>query len=93
MHVDGVTFDEFTANESKIDAVIRCLTVVGEVAGRLTDAALAQLPQFDWRAMKGMRNVLVHDYGGIDLGKVWDVVQNELPQMREELDTFLASFQ
>jgi uncharacterized protein with HEPN domain len=93
MHVEGLTFDEFAANESTTDAVIRCLTVVGEVAGRLTDAALVELPQFDWRAMKGMRNVLVHDYGRIDPEKVWDVVQNELPRLRDELNRFLANFQ
>lgn len=89
-HVQGMTFEQFTATETQADAVIHCLTVIGEAAGRLSDAARAELPQFDWRAMNGMRHRLVHDYGGVDHGIVWDVVQNKLPPLRDELTVFLS---
>jgi uncharacterized protein with HEPN domain len=88
-HVEGVTFAEFTGNIGRTDAVIRCLTVIGEAAGRLSKVARAELPQFDWVAMNGMRNILVHNYGRIDDEKVWDVVQNELPRLRDALNAFL----
>lgn len=89
-HVEGTTFEEFIANDAKIDAVIHCLTVIGEAAGRLSDAARTEFPQFDWSAMNGMRHRLVHDYGRIDYEIVWDVVQNSLPGLSETLTSFLS---
>lgn len=89
-HSAGVTYEQFVAAESLQDALIRCLMVIGEAAGRLSEEALAELPQFDWGAMKGMRNVLVHDYGRIDYTRVWDVVANELPSLHAGLEQYLG---
>lgn len=89
-HSTGLTYEQFVATESVQDAVIKCLLVIGEAAGRLSDEACAELPQFDWQGMKGMRNVLVHDYGRIDYTKVWDVVTNELPSLHAGLERHLG---
>lgn len=89
-HVAGMTFEEFRVTPSKIDAVIYCLMIIGEAAGRLSTDACAALPQLDWSAMTGMRLRLVHDYGRTDYEIVWDVVQEKLPQLRDELTAFLA---
>lgn len=88
-HAGGVSYDAFIGDLSKQDAVIRCLMVIGEAAGRLSEAARAELPQFDWSAMTGMRHVLVHDYGRIDLERVWNVVANELPKLESFLSHYL----
>ncbi len=85
-----MTFDQFNGNATVIDAVIRCLTVIGEAAGHLSNDARTQFPQFDWRAMTGMRHRLVHDYGRIDYEIVWDVVQENLPMLRDDLTVFLS---
>ena len=89
-HVEGMTVDQFTSTDAMTDAVIRCLIVVGEAAGRLSEAARAELPQFDWSGMSGMRHRLVHDYGRIDHEIVWDVVQTNLPPLVDALTTYLA---
>jgi len=92
-HVEGMTFEEFISTAVKVDGVIRCLLVIGEAAGRLSDQARAEFPQFDWSAMTGMRHRLVHDYGRTDYEIVWDVVQNKLPELRDELTAFLSRFE
>jgi uncharacterized protein with HEPN domain len=90
LYTGGITFEQFQVDLAKTDAVIRCLTVIGEAAGRLSVAARERFPQFEWSAMTGMRHVLVHEYGRIDLVKVWDVVTGKLPQLHAELERYLG---
>lgn len=88
-HVEGATLEQFTNTESMIDAVIRCLIVIGEAAGRVSKSTCAELGHLDWSGMSGMRHRLVHDYGRIRHQLVWDVIQTELPVLVEQLDAVL----
>ena len=61
------------------DAVLRRLQTMAESTQRLSDDVKNQLPQVDWKALSGFRNVLVHDYlGGIDLDRTWDAIAKDL---------------
>jgi uncharacterized protein with HEPN domain len=64
------------------DAILRNLQVFCESAQRLSGECKAQHPEVDWRAMSGFRNVLVHDYFGIDFGVVWSAVEKGVPRLR-----------
>jgi uncharacterized protein with HEPN domain len=90
LHVEGATLEQFMSTDTMIDAVIRCLIVIGEAAARLSPDARAELPQLDWSGMSGMRHRLVHDYGRIRHHLVWDVVQTDLPTVVEQLGLFFA---
>ena len=82
--------DEYCGNsESKFrsskliqDAVIRNLQTMAESAGRLSDSARNLAPEVPWRAISGFRNVIVHDYLGIDLDAVWLVVASEIAPLK-----------
>jgi uncharacterized protein with HEPN domain len=63
------------------DAILRNLQVLCESAQRLSEECKAQHPEVDWRAMSGFRNVLVHDYFGIDFGIVWAAVERDVPTL------------
>ena len=89
-YTHDTTFEQFSNDTARTDAVIRCLTVIGEAAGRLSSAAVERFPQFEWSGMTGMRHVLVHEYGRIDLTKVWDVVTGKLPPLYAELERYLT---
>ncbi len=63
------------------DAVIRNLQTMSESAQRLSDGAKALAPELPWRAISGFRNVVVHDYLGLDLDAIWLVVANNLSML------------
>jgi uncharacterized protein with HEPN domain len=67
------------------DAVVRNLEIVGEAAKRVSPDLRKQAPGVHWREMAGMRDKLVHDYFGVDLDLVWDVVAAELPAARTRI--------
>jgi uncharacterized protein with HEPN domain len=77
--------DEFLTNVQLQDAVIRRLLVIAEAARRVSEATRQTLPTIAWQAINGMRNRLVHEYDDVDLNIVWNVVQDEIPPLIEEL--------
>ena len=64
---------------------------LGQSVSRLSDALRAAHPEVDWRGIIGFRNVLVHDYLGINLTRVWEIAENELPGLREKVTAILKS--
>ena len=67
----GLNFDQFEKDERAIDAVARNLEVIGEVSKRLPDDLRRRYPDVPWRKMAGLRDVIAHDYFGIDVQLVW----------------------
>ena len=67
------------------DAVIRNLQVMAESTQRLSDAFKQQHSKVDWRALTGFRNVLVHEYLGVDIDRVWQIVERNLPELKRHL--------
>lgn len=70
-------------------AVRKAYEVLGEIAKRLPDSLLGQQPHIRWRALKGFRDVLSHQYDKIDLNLVWDAVE-DLPSLRAAVEALLA---
>ena len=64
------------------DAVIRNLQVTAESTQRLSGDLKAAHPEIDWSGIVGLRNALVHDYFGVDLGVVWEIVVKDIPQLK-----------
>ena len=71
------------------DATIRNLEVIGEATKRLSETFRAEHPEIPWSRMAGMRDVLVHDYMGVDLEIVWDVIENRLGDLKTGLASLL----
>lgn len=86
--------NDFLTNALVQDAVLRRLQIMAESTQRLGDELKAQAPNVDWRALAGFRNVLVHDYlGGINLQRVWDAVENNLPALKGQVERILKDFE
>lgn len=81
--------ESFLADHLIQDAVIRNLEVIGEAASRIAAEYRAAHPQFPWRGMTALRNVLIHDYEGVDLQKVWRVIEKELPPLKAAIERIL----
>ena len=83
--------EAFLASDLHQDAVLRNLQVLAESTQRLSDRSRAVRPEIDWRAVAGFRNVLVHDYLGVDLDQVWRVIHEDLPPLETAVRAILAS--
>jgi uncharacterized protein with HEPN domain len=82
---------EFLGSRLIQDAVLRNLQTMAESTQRLSDALRVAHPEIDWRRMAGFRNVLVHNYLGIDLDIVWEVVVRDLPDLKKHVADILNS--
>ena len=80
------TFEDFLESKVTQRAVLHCLAIIGEAAGRIADSKKAQVPDLPWRSMKNLRNVIVHDYEGVKLPRIWEIVTKELPPVVAALD-------
>lgn len=83
---------QFSQDVQLQDAVIRRLGIIGEAATRLTNEIKEKASKIPWKSVVGLRNIVIHEYAKVSLGKVWDVVENDLPPLKEELTTLLHSF-
>jgi uncharacterized protein with HEPN domain len=71
------------------DAVLRNFEVIGEAAKRLDDPYRQAHSEIPWRALAGLRDVLIHQYEGVDLEKVWAIVEHELPRLKKAISALL----
>ncbi len=63
--------------------------IIGEAAAAVTPECKAKYTQFDWRLMKGMRNIIVHEYFGVDVYSVWQTVVNDIPKLLKDCKAVL----
>lgn len=82
--------DSFLTDTKTQDAVLRNLQTLAESTQHLSDKLKADHPDISWRRIAGLRNVLVHDYLGINLARVWEIIERELPRVKSKLETLLG---
>lgn len=75
----------FLGSEMVQDAVVRNLQTLAESSQKLSEDFKAGSPHIDWRAISGFRNILVHDYLGLDLERIWLVIEQDLPHLEATL--------
>jgi uncharacterized protein with HEPN domain len=71
------------------DAVIRNLQTLAESTQRVSEPLQVQHPEVEWRTIAAFRNVAVHDYLGIDLSQIWDIVADDLPKLDQQIASIL----
>ena len=88
-YLEGMDKEAFLANREKQDAVLRRLAVIGEAVKKLAAEFREQHPHIPWKDIAGTRDVVVHDYDGVNLHIIWNIVRNELPPLAEKLRPLL----
>jgi uncharacterized protein with HEPN domain len=84
--IEGLTFEEFSSDKKTINAVIRSLEVLGEATKNIPMSVRDQHPDIPWSQMAGMRDVLIHNYMGVDLMTVWKVITERLPDLKSKIE-------
>jgi uncharacterized protein with HEPN domain len=81
----GLDYDAFLKSRLIQDGVIRQLEIIGEATKNLSQETRDKAPQIPWKDMAGMRDVLIHQYFGVDLVAVWTTLEQDLPLLEQEI--------
>jgi uncharacterized protein with HEPN domain len=88
----GMDYTAFSKDTKTQDAVIRNLEIIGEAAGRLQEPVRVVSPDIEWRKIVGLRNILIHEYFGVSLPLIWDVIQSKLDPLESSCRELLNQF-
>ena len=89
----AIDLERFMSDRKLCLAVERCLEIIGEAASQLSEEARAAHPEIPWQRIRGLRNVLAHDYGNIEYETLYKIVTDELPPLRAALEAILGKMQ
>lgn len=84
-YCEGTSYDEFCKDSKLVEACVFNLSQMGELANRVDDAFAGAHPSIPWRLIYGLRNRIVHDYEGVNLRLIWEIIHDDLPGLRGEL--------
>ena len=78
----GVTREKLAQNEVLFSALIRWIEIIGEAAKYVPDEITEAHPEIPWKAMAGMRDIVVHDYDDVNVDEIWNVIQKDIPFLK-----------
>lgn len=84
---------QFYEDEMAYDATLMNFILIGEAVAKISSAAKSRHQEIPWKEIKGFRNVITHDYIGVNAGSTWEVIKKHLPQLRRDISTLLKSYQ
>jgi uncharacterized protein with HEPN domain len=84
-----ISFEEFCSDDKTIDAVIRNFEIIGEAANRIPEEIKLDNPEIPWRSLVGLRNRIIHEYFGVDLEIIWDIIENDIEICHDWIETLL----
>lgn len=88
-YTKGINKEKFFKEDKIQDAVMKRLEVIGEAVRNLPDDFRDEHPNIPWKQITGMRDVLIHDYFGINLERVWGTVKKDLPELKDKISKIL----
>lgn len=85
----GMTFEQFRDDLKTIDAVVRNFEIIGEAAGYIPESIQERFPDLAWLEMRGMRNIMIHEYFGISLPIIWHTIEHDLKPLSDGIKRLL----
>ena len=89
-YVQGITCETFVHDRMRYSAVIREFEIIGEAVGKLPATLKNGYPDIPWQDIKDFRNLLAHEYFGVDLEIVWNTINNDLPMLMEAVQKIMS---
>lgn len=84
-YTKAVSRDDFLSNTQVQDAVLRRLEIMGEAVKNIPDEFKNRYPEIPWKKIAGMRDVLIHAYFGVNLDRVWKIIEEDIPHLKSEM--------
>ena len=82
--------DEFYSNQLVFDACLMNFIVIGEMVARIDESLKDNHQEIEWYKIKGFRNIAAHDYLGIDVEEVWQIIKSEIPELKAQLKEIIS---
>lgn len=87
----NTVFSDFIENSMMRFACIKQMEIIGEASNHISDEIKSNFSQIEWNQIVGMRNVFVHEYFGIDESIVWEIIKNDLPELKVRVREILST--
>ena len=91
--IQGLSYDQFTADKKTFNAVLRSIEIVGEAAKHVPDSVRSKYPAIPWKEMAGMRDKVIHFYFGVNREAIWLVVKERIPSLRPLIERVLRDLE
>ena len=88
-YTEGLNFLEFQEDDKTVDAVIRNFEIIGEASIRIDEDFKLSHPQIEWKKLRGFRNRIVHEYFGIDIEIVWNIIELDIEELLFQIEDLL----
>ena len=89
----GLTKEELMSNRLKRDAIVRNVEIIGEAVKNISKNIKEKYPKVECRKIAGIRDVMIHAYFGIDMEKVWNVIKEDLPKLKKQIQNIKKEMQ
>lgn len=86
-------FEKFLGNSMMRFACIKQLEIIGEAGNHISEETKSKFSEIEWSQIVGMRNVFVHEYFGVDINLVWEIIRSELPDLKIKIIHMLSTFE
>lgn len=84
-YVGNLSFEELKKDRMRIDAIVRNFEIIGEASSNIPQEIKDKHPFIEWRRISDFRNVLAHEYFGINYKIMWDIIKNKLPDLLRDI--------
>ena len=88
-YTKGCNFEDFIINEEKVDATVFAISQIGELVKNISKETMQGYPQIEWVIIKNLRNKIVHDYEGIKLNFIWDIITEDIVLLKSDLEQII----